>query len=421
MRTEEIVQLTQAHVLGTYARLPLAIAKGRGSRVWDTDGREYLDFLAGIAVNSVGHCHPKVVAAVTAQAQSLLHCSNLYHTEWQARLAQQLALRSALQRVFFCNSGAEANEGAIKLARRHAKLRAGWQGGPADPDAYPYEILCAENSFHGRTLATLTATGQAKYQEGFEPLAAGFRHVPFNDLKAMDEAWSPKVAAVLLEPVQGEGGIRPADVAYLQGVRRLCDERGALLIFDEVQCGMGRTGRWFAHQHAGVLPDICTMAKALGGGLPIGAILVKEEISHVLSQGTHASTFGGNPLTCAAALAVLEVYEEEKLVERAAETGAFFMDSLRALQATYPEIVDVRGLGLMLGAQLSRAAAPVMQAAQERGLLVGLSGPNVLRFVPPLNITQGEVREAVEILDQALLVTQPVEQYGSQGSAVKAG
>ena len=389
MTNEQIAELTRKYVMHTYNRLPIAPVKGAGARLWDADGKEYLDFVAGIAVCALGHAHPAVAEAVAEQARRLVHVSNLYHIAPQARLAQLLVENSCGDRVFFCNSGAEANEAAIKLARKYAKLRLG-------PDKY--EIITALKSFHGRTLATVTATGQTKYQKGFEPLPPGFKYVPFNDLEALEAAVGPHTCAVLLEPVQGEGGVHPATQEYLAGVRELCSRRGLLLIFDEIQCGLGRTGRLFAYQHYGVEPDVFTLAKALGNGFPIGAMVAKEEVAAAFSPGDHASTFGGNPLACAAAVATLEYMLANGVVENAARVGAYFKDRLAGLAEEFPFVREVRGLGLMLGAELATEGAPVVDRCRERGLLINCVDGHILRFLPPLVIGPEEVDEALEIL-----------------------
>lgn len=392
MTNEQIAELTRKYVMHTYNRLPIAPVKGAGARLWDADGKEYLDFVAGIAVCALGHAHPAVAEAVAEQARRLVHVSNLYHIAPQARLAQLLVENSCGDRVFFCNSGAEANEAAIKLARKYAKLRLG-------PDKY--EIITALKSFHGRTLATVTATGQTKYQKGFEPLPPGFQYVPFNDLEALEAAVGPHTCAVLLEPVQGEGGVYPATPEYLAGVRELCSRRGLLLIFDEIQCGLGRTGRLFAYQHYGVEPDVFTLAKALGNGFPIGALVAKEEVAAAFSPGDHASTFGGNPLACAAAVATLEYMLANGVVENAARVGAYFKDRLAGLAKEFPFVREVRGLGLMLGAELDTEGAPVVDRCRERGLLINCVDGHILRFLPPLVIGPEEVDEALEILREA--------------------
>ncbi|TYO94442.1 acetylornithine transaminase [Desulfallas thermosapovorans] len=393
MNTSEIMQLSDKYVMHTYGRIGLAPVRGRGALLWDAEGREYLDFVAGIAVNSLGHCHPAVVQAVQEQVARLLHVSNLYYIENQARLAEILVQNSCADRVFFCNSGAEANEGAIKLARKWAKKQHGPQR---------YEIITAENSFHGRTLAAITATGQPKYQKGYEPLPEGFKYVPFNDLEALSRAIGPHTCAIMLEPVQGESGVRPATREYLSGVRELCDKHGLLLIFDEVQCGLGRTGKFLAYQHYDVEPDIFTLAKALGGGFPTGAMLAREEVANAFGPGDHAATFGGNPLACAAGLAAMWTTLNDGVLENCNRVGAYFKEKLHDLAGQYDLIKEVRGLGLMLGMELTVPGGDIVNRCRERGLLINCANNTVLRFVPPLIITPEDVDRAVEILDGVL-------------------
>ena len=391
--TDDLIRDSARYLANTYARFPVVLVRGRGDRLWDSDGKEYLDFAAGIAVDVLGHCHPKVVEAIKAQAEALLHVSNLYHIEPQIRLAQALCEHSFADKVFFCNSGAEANEAAIKLARRYAKVRWG-------PDRY--EIVCMRDSFHGRTMATLTATGQEKHQRGFEPLLPGFKHIPFNDLRAAEQAIDSRTCAVLVEPIQGEGGVRVPDDDYLPALRQLCSDRDVLLMLDEVQTGMGRTGRLFAYEHWGIEPDVMTLAKALGGGLPIGAMLAKEEVASAFVPGSHASTFGGSPFITAAALAALTAIIEERLPQRAAKIGAYFLGRLRELVQRYPYAKEARGKGLILALELAVPAKPIVDRCLQLGLLILTAGDQVLRFVPPLIIGDAEVDEALSILDQAL-------------------
>ncbi|MDP3044504.1 MAG: aspartate aminotransferase family protein, partial [Bacillota bacterium] len=364
-----IIAMSDQYIMRTYGRLPIALVRGQGLYVWDADGKRYLDFVSGLAVDSLGHCHPRVVAAIQNQAAQFMHCSNLYHIEPQARLAKLLVENSVLDRVFFCNSGAEAIEAAIKLARKYAKKKHG-------PERY--EIISAYNSFHGRTLAAITATGQAKFQQGLEPLPDGFKYAIFNDLESLKSVIGPHTAAVLLEPIQGEGGVNVADGKYLEGVRRLCDEHGLLLILDEVQCGLGRTGRLFAYEHYGITPDIMALAKALGGGFPIGAMLATEEAASGFAPGDHASTFGGNPLACAAGLAAVQTIIETKLVEHSAKVGDYFLGRLRGLQDRYPFVKEVRGKGLLLGMELSIKAGGVVTRCREQGLLINCIGDHTL-------------------------------------------
>lgn len=392
MSNREVQELTDGYVMQTYARFPIALVKGKGARVWDADGKEYLDFVAGLAVNSLGHCHPAVARAVADQVNTLLHVSNLYHIEPQARLAKALCDHSFADRVFFCNSGAEANEAAIKLARRYGSERARGRN----------EILTALNSFHGRTLATLTATGQEKIRLGYDPLPAGFRHAPFNDLEAAEAAVDHRTAAILVEPIQGEGGVVAPDASYVRGLRRLCDDRGLLLMFDEVQVGMGRTGRLFAYEHFGVEPDVMTLAKALGGGLPLGAMLARERVAESFPPGSHASTFGGNPVVCRAGLAVLETLLEDGLVEHCEAMGSLLREGLEGLAKRFAFVREVRGKGLLLGMEMEGECGPVIRECMREGLLVASAGANVLRMAPPLTIEEEDVAEALSVIERAL-------------------
>ncbi len=394
MDGQALLQWAEQYLMATYARAPVVLVKGQGARVWDMEGKEYLDFLGGVGVNGPGHCHPRVVEAIRRQAGELLHCSNLYHIEPQIRLARELAGLSGLQKAFFCNSGAEAVEAALKLARKYSRLTHG-------PDRY--EIITTHNSFHGRTYGALAATGQTRYHQGYEPMPPGFRFVPFNNLAALREAVSGQTCAVILEAVQGEGGIFVAGEDYLRGARRLCDERGILLILDEVQCGIGRTGKMFAYQHYGVRPDLVALSKSLGGGVAIGALLAGEHVAAAWGPGDHGSTFGGNPLAAAAALATLEVLREEGLVDRAAELGRYFQDRLSDLCRRVPGLVEVRGLGLMLGLELAYEGREVVEACRQRGLLINCTHRTVLRFLPPLVITREELDRGLEILEEVLM------------------
>lgn len=376
----------------TYGRTKIAFVRGRGARLWDADGREYLDFVTGLAVNSLGHGHPRVRQAVVEAADTLIHTSNLYYIEPQARLAARLKEITGFDRAFFCNSGAEANEAAIKLARRyHRKV-----GSSAR-----YEIVTALNSFHGRTLATVAATGQPKYHDGFDPLPAGFKYVPLNDLKALESAVTSDTAAVMLEPIQGEGGVNPCTREYLRYARELCNERGALLILDEVQTGVGRTGKFLAAEHYGVKADICTLAKALGGGVPIGAMLATEEVAAGFEPGSHASTFGGNFLATRAALAVLDALYEDGILASSQSAADRLAAELDALSERYPDVVaGRRGLGLMIGVELKVPGDRVYQGCLDRGLLVNVIGNKVLRLLPPLIVSDEEIRKAVGILEE---------------------
>lgn len=396
MNTQTVAELSEKYLMSTYKRAPIAFASGQGASLVDVEGKTYLDFVAGIAVSILGHNHPELVAAIAQQASRVIHTSNLYLISGQARLGQWLVEHSACDRAFFCNSGAEANEAAIKLARKY-----GAQGGR-------FEIIVADRSFHGRTLAALAATAQPKYHKGFEPLPLGFVTVPWDDLAALESAITPSTCAIMLEPIQGEGGLRFPSPGYLEGVRRLCDQRGLVLILDEIQTGMGRTGRFFAYEQFGIEPDVVTLAKGLGGGVPIGAVLAKARIAEAFQPGDHGSTFGGNFLASAAALAVVTTIERERLPEHAARIGAYLIDRLRSLSRSHPVITEVRGLGLMVAVELSIDAAQVVDACRERGLLVNAVQPTTLRLVPPLIITRGDVDEAVRILDAALAaVAQP--------------
>jgi len=385
------------HVMKTYGRFPLALEKGSGCRVWDTDGREYLDFVAGIATCTLGHAHPALVAAVTEQIQTLHHVSNLYYIPAQGALAQWLTEHSCADRVFFCNSGAEANEGAIKLARKYAHTRLNITN-PV--------ILTANASFHGRTLATITATGQPKYQKNFNPLVPGFHYVPYNDIAALEAAIAEldaderQVAAILLEPLQGEGGVRPGETAYFQRIRQICDEKGILLLLDEVQVGMGRTGTYWGYENLGIEPDVFTSAKGLGGGIPIGALLCKE-FCNVFEPGDHASTFGGNPFACGVALAVCQTLERENLLANVRERGEQLRSGLSQIAADYPQsVAEVRGWGLINGLELNADAdltsIEIVKAAMDKGLLLVPAGPKVVRFVPPLIVSEAQIDRALE-------------------------
>jgi acetylornithine/N-succinyldiaminopimelate aminotransferase len=390
MNNRDIAALTDKYVARTYARTPIALVRGKGTKVWDADGKEYLDFLAGIAVNSLGHCHPAIVRAIREQSQKLLHVSNLYHILPQAELARELCRHSFADRAFFCNSGAEANEAAIKLARRYGLEKLGGK----------HEILSTHNSFHGRTLATLTATGQEKIRAGYDPLPSGFRQVPYNDLPAIEEAIDEKkTAAILVEPIQAEGGVNVADESYMRGLRELCNQRGILLIFDEVQTGMGRTGKLFGYEHFDIEPDIMTLAKALGGGLPLGAMLAREEIANSFGPGSHASTFGGNPVACNAGLVVMQTLLDGAL-ENCVQMGKYFVKRLEALQKRFSFIREIRGKGLMIGVELEIDGGKIAESCVEEGLLLNCTGYKVLRFVPPLTIKKNEVDRGLDILEK---------------------
>jgi predicted acetylornithine/succinylornithine family transaminase len=394
MATEEWIEDAQRYLMHTYARFPLVLSKGRGTRVYSHDGREYLDFVAGVAVNNLGHCHPKVTVAVQKQAQRLVHTSNLYYTEPQTQLAKVLVTHSFADKVFFCNSGAEANEAAVKLARKAARL-----AGAADR----YEIITTAGSFHGRTLAMISASGQPKLQAGYEPLLPGFVTVPYDDVAAVDKAVTAKTIGVLVEPVQGEGGVRVPGLDYLRGLRGLCDRHGLFLILDEVQTGIGRTGRLFAYEHAGITPDIMTLAKGLGNGVPIGAMLATERVAKAFTPGSHAATFGGNPLVCAAALATIDaILDDGHVLDNCRRMGERLVQGLRGLQRKYPVINDVRGLGLLVGLALTVPAREIVAQCMQRGLLVNATAESVVRLVPPLIVTQEEVDQAVAVIDAVL-------------------
>ena len=380
-------------VMNTYGRQPLVLVRGEGCRVWDDEGREYLDFVAGLAVCNLGHAHPAIARAASEQLGRLVHVSNIYYTTPMVELAEELVCLSFADRVFFCNSGAEAMEGAIKLSRRYASQRFGPQR---------HKFVCMENSFHGRTLGALSATGQQKFWQGFAPLLPGFEFVPFNDLAALEKVADDSVCAIILEPVQGEGGVNLAAAEYLAAVRQLCDDRGILLVFDEVQCGLGRTGRLFAHEHSGVTPDIMALAKALAGGLPMGALLATEAAAQGFVPGTHASTFGGGPVIAAAAKASLGILCDPHFLAAVREKGCYLQEKLQELQSRFPVIEEIRGVGLMWGLQLSHDGGPVVTACRERGLLVNCTQGNVIRLLPPLIVEQGELDRGVKILSQAL-------------------
>jgi acetylornithine aminotransferase len=376
--------------MNTYGRLPVTFSHGEGAWLWDTGGRRYLDAVAGVAVNGLGHAHPRLVAAIAAQASRLIHVSNLYQVAEQEALADLLCQRSGLDAAFFCNSGAEANEGAIKLARLH-----GHNKGIAEP-----AIIVMERAFHGRTMATLTATGSAKAQAGFEPLVPGFLRVPYDDLEAVRQlaARHPNIVAVLVEPIQGEGGIRvPAPLAgYLQGLRQICDDHGWLLMLDEVQTGIGRTGRWFGFQHTPVLPDVLTLAKGLGSGVPVGALLARGAAATTFSPGKHGSTFGGNPLACVAALTTLQVMADDGLLAHAQNLGAWIVEAFRERIGGLPGVLQVRGLGLMIGIELDRPCGDLVKAALARGLLINVTQDTVIRLVPPLVLSADDARALVD-------------------------
>ncbi|MGB2807180.1 MAG: aspartate aminotransferase family protein [Sedimentisphaerales bacterium] len=389
MTTKETIDLFEKYVIGNYPRLPRVIVKGQGCYMFDADGNKILDMFPGWAVSGIGHCHPKVVEAIRRQAGELLHIDNTLYSEPQGKLAKLLSERAFGGKSFFCNSGAEANEAAMKLARLHTPQQ-------------KYKFITCEGSFHGRTFATLTATAQPKHHDGLLPLLPGFVYVPFNDIPALKAAFNDEVAAVMIEPIQGEGGINIADKEYLQTIRRLCDENDALLIFDEVTTGLGRTGKWFAYQHFDVTPDIMTMAKALGGGVAIGAMMAKEEVAASLIPGKHATTFGGSALVCAAAVAVIEAIEEENLLENAVKMGQYTKEKLEQLKQKHSIIDHVRSVGLMIGVQLTSPGSQIVDKCLENGLRINCTQGTVLRFMPPMIVTKSQIDEAVDILDNVL-------------------
>lgn len=381
-------ELQKKYLLPTYSP-ELLFVKGEGAWLWDDSGRKFLDFGSGIGVCSLGHCHPAVANAICRQASTLMHVSNLYMNANQPKLAAKLVESCFPGAVFLANSGAEANEGLIKFARKH--------GNPKGR----FEIIAMNDSFHGRTLATLAATGRAKYRDGFAPDMPGFKHVPFNDAEALAKIVTPKTCAVLIEPIQGEGGVVPAKRDYLREVREICDENDILLMFDEVQCGMGRTGSFFAWQHYDVKPDAVSLAKALGNGFPIGAFIVDEKYKNVLQVGTHASTFGGSPLACAAAIAVLDTFEKNSVLRKCAEKSTYLFEKLESLSRKIDCIKEIRGIGMMIGIVLDRPAAGMRKSTENNGLLTLMAGETVLRLLPPLNVTIPEIDKAVEIIDKA--------------------
>jgi acetylornithine/N-succinyldiaminopimelate aminotransferase len=396
--TKQLMERADAAMAATYARHPLVLERGEGCTVWDTEGRAYTDFIAGIAVCCLGHAHPAVAEAICDQARRLCHVSNLFYTIPQIELAEWLTARCFADRVFFCNSGAEANEAAIKLARRHFHDRG---------ESGRFRIVAAEKSFHGRTLGALSATGQDKIKTGFAPILEGFDFVPYNDVEALRQAVGPETCGVLLEPVQGEGGVVVPDSDYLAQVREICDSAGALLIYDEVQTGVGRTGRLFAHEHSGVAPDIMSLAKALGNGLPIGAMLAREEVAAAFGPGAHATTFGGTPVITAAALAVLKTLESEGIIDHCDRTGQYFRERLGALKERHSVVAAVRGVGLVNGLELTVPGAPVVKAAMERGYLINCIQETVLRFAPPLIVDRPAIDGLVETLDEILKEAAP--------------
>ena len=393
MNEKETMALADKNRMQTYKRFPIVLAKGLGQKVWDENGKEYLDFVAGIAVCNLGHSHPGVTAAVAEQLEKLTHVSNLYYTEPQAQLAKLLVDNSFADKVFFCNSGAEANEAAIKLARKYAHENLGGN---------KFELITMKDSFHGRTMATITATGQEKFQFGFTPLLEGFTYVPFNDVSALEAAISEKTCGIMVEPIQGEGGVNIPDAQYLTKVRQICDRHKILLIVDEVQTGIGRTGKLFAYEHSGIRPDIMTLAKALGNGFPVGAMLATDKIARSFSPGNHASTFGGNPLAMAAANATVKIILQEDILNNCRKVGDYFQFQLKKLQQKHKIINEIRGKGLMIAVALSIEAGDIVNKCLQKGLLINSTGGKTLRFVPPLIITNQDVNCSIGILDEAM-------------------
>jgi acetylornithine/N-succinyldiaminopimelate aminotransferase len=393
MDTKTLMEWSAKYHTPNYGRTPLVLVRGEGTRVWDSDNREYLDFTTGIAVTGLGHCHPVITGAIREAAATLLHVSNIFHNAPQVHLAKLLVEHSFADRVFFCNSGAEANEAALKVVRKYAKEHLATDR---------YEVIATNNSFHGRTLATVSATGQPKYHHGFEPLMPGFKHVPYNDLRAMERAMDSHTAAILVEPIQGEGGVNIPDDGYLPGLRKLCDESGALLVFDEVQTGVGRTGKLWAYEHSGVEPDVMTLAKALANGIPIGAMLCREHVASALTAGSHGSTFAGSAFVTSVALATMTTVIGDKLPDKAATRGRELVEGLREMQRRLPIIKEIRGRGLLIGVELTKAAGPVMDACRDAGLLVLTAGEKVVRLAPPLIVEPSECQRALKILGDAL-------------------
>ena len=391
--TEPIIEKADQVIAKTYGRYQVVMEKGSGCTLWDTTGKAYTDFVAGIAVCNLGHCHPAISQAVKKQVDILLHVSNLYYTIPQTELADLLVENSFADRVFFCNSGAEANEAAIKLARKFFQDKG---------ENNRFRIVAMEQSFHGRTMATLSATGQEKIRKGFDPVLQGFDFVPFNDIGALENAITEDTCAVMMEPIQGEGGIRVPDAGYLPAVRKLCDEKGILLIFDEIQTGMGRTGKLFAYEHFGMTPDIMTLAKALANGFPIGAMLAKESVVQAFGPGAHASTFGGTPIVTSAAVAVMKQLVSDKVVEKSREIGSYFIGRLNELKEKHATVIDVRGKGLHLGMKIDKEGADIVNACMEKGFLINCVQGNILRFIPPLIITKEDIDNLITCLDSVL-------------------
>jgi predicted acetylornithine/succinylornithine family transaminase len=392
LTNQETIDLTNRHVINTYRRFPITIVKGEGRRVWDADGKGYLDFVAGIAVCNLGHCHPAVVKAIKEQAEKLIHISNLYYIESQAKLAKLLCENSFADKVFFCNSGAEANEAAIKLVRKYFHNRGEDR----------FQVISMEKSFHGRTMAAMAATGQKKIREGFEPLLEKFSYVPFNDVDAVRRAIVPRTAAIMIEPIQGEGGVILPSDGYIKELKALCKEEGILLIFDEIQVGMGRTGRLFAYEHYGVMPDIMTLAKGLAGGIAIGAMLATDDVASAFTPGSHASTFGGNPIAASAGIASVNAIIEENILDNCRKIGTYLFERLDGLKRKYRFIRETRGKGLIIGMELDIPGADIVNICLQKGLLINCIGEKILRFLPPLTVTETEVDEMIGILRTVL-------------------
>lgn len=396
MKTQDIQHLYSEYILPTYTQIPVCLVKGKGSRVWDLEGREYIDFFPGWAVSGIGHCHPDVVNAIKHQARKIIHISNNFLNVKQGELAREISVNGFPCKVFFCNSGAEASEGAIKFARRFGQKTG------------RFEIISFRKSFHGRTLGAMTATGQERIHQGFDPLPQGFRYAEFNDLNSVKALINDKTVAVFLEPVQGEGGVRIASQEFMKGLRKICDDRNMLLMVDEVQSGMGRTGKMFAYQHYDIEPDIMTLAKSLGAGVPIGAFAVHRKVeAGVLTPGSHGSTYGGNPLVCAAALAVFKVIRKKNLLKHTVEMGSYLLEKLKALQVRYPVIAEARGVGLMCALELNEPGAPLVDAARAKGLLINCTQEKTIRIMPAMTVSKRVIDQALGILDTVLSEWKP--------------
>ena len=389
--TNNIIKNSLRYLVNNYFRFPIVLVRGEGCKVWDVDGKEYIDFASGLGTTNLGHCHPKIIEAVKDQVETLIHISNFYHIVPQVEMAMLLVENSFADRVFFCNSGAEANEAAIKLARKYSRDRYGDQR---------YEVISTRGSFHGRTIASLSATCQEKLWKGFEPMLVGFQYVPFDNIEETEKTISDKTCAIIVEPIQGEGGVNIPSEGYLKKLRGLCDKNNLLLILDEVQTGMGRTGKLFAYEHENVSPDIMTLAKSLGGGLPIGAMLATNDVAETFTPGSHGSTFGGNPLSCAAGMAALKVILEENLLENSSKVGNYFIDRLKGLQMKYDFIKDLRGRGLMIGMEIDFEGKKIVELCAEKGFIINCTMERILRFLPPLMIGEKEVDLLIDMLNE---------------------